>query len=274
MNSLKEEECYRTMRCIDFIFDEKQLSDFGMMICSFDNSESSPTDANLEYITNTPPDSDVLNFYGSKYEGQLSWNIGICKNPCCNPEPGYITSDEERMLKKWLVRKDGYKWLHFIDDEDYYDINYNVKINASSNQIGGRTIGLLLTITADSSYGYTDEIENMITLNKNDYIYIDVQSDDIGYIYPVINITPLESGDLELINTSDSQMHTKIKNASVGKTYTLDAKNEIQNGILPENFNWIFPRFVVSDDINENIFTSNLSVEITFIYRLIRKVLV
>jgi hypothetical protein len=94
------------MKAYDFMYDNKNLSDFGFMICNF-GDKSLETVSNGSVITfNT-----VSSFGGSKhnltstqYENCLEATIQVCKNSCTS-EVSEISVSEFRELTRWLNRK-------------------------------------------------------------------------------------------------------------------------------------------------------------------------
>lgn len=96
------------MYCTDFEYDGKRLSEYGMMICSFNGSEdleavSSGADISFQQLRSGT--SDNFNLYSSVYESPYTITFQICKNPCLSNEHMDIHPEEISAIQKWLCRK-------------------------------------------------------------------------------------------------------------------------------------------------------------------------
>lgn len=58
------------------------------------------------------------------------------------------------MLRRWLIRKDGYHWIHFLQ-RDFEDIFYKVTIHLNPFYVSGRLIGYEATVTSNCEYGFS-----------------------------------------------------------------------------------------------------------------------
>ena len=99
------------MKAFDFLYDNKNLSDFGLIICNFGDKNIDTVSDGAEILFNTV---SVQN--GSKheltsveYEDCLETTIQICKYSCSSGIQE-ITEVEHRQLTRWLNRK---KFLKF-----------------------------------------------------------------------------------------------------------------------------------------------------------------
>ena len=54
------------MFATDFLFDQHYASDFGLMICSFDQSPETASGGEIEYNTVKTPGRDRFSFYGAQ----------------------------------------------------------------------------------------------------------------------------------------------------------------------------------------------------------------
>ena len=140
------------MKATDFEFDNRRLSEFGMVLCQFGGSKG------LETITDGAPTSftTVPTMNGSKhnltsvgYEECLEATWEICKHSC-NGGIQEITPIEHRNLTAWLCRK---KFLKLkILDESNIDLYYEAKIDVSRIEIDGKLYGLELTVTTNRPF--------------------------------------------------------------------------------------------------------------------------
>ena len=131
------------MICTNFVFDNESLSDYGMIICTFDKSNgTSWSGGDITFNTQKAPSSDVQTFYTSNAGTPLSCSFDICKSPCLIEKDGidYITQKEYSALSRFLKRRDGFHWLQF-DNEGYEDIHFNSKFDMQPYEIGGKTVG-------------------------------------------------------------------------------------------------------------------------------------
>jgi phage-related protein len=261
------------MYATDFLFDTNLLSDFGLMIGSFDNGVSTATGGSIEFTVVKPPNSDRFNFYGAQCNEVLEWEFSIIKMPC-KTEDMYFTEIEERQLAQWLVRRDGYKLFQFHQDD--YDVYYYVQINMIPHQVNGKTVGFDLTVTSNAGYGYSQELTQIFTINNKTSAEFNLYGDVNDYILPVITITN-GSGSFYISNDSDlSQSKSNQKQTSftnVKSTLIIDSENDIITG-LPSttDWNWYFPRLVNGTNVITTNSTKNL--DITIKYREQRRVII
>lgn len=95
------------------------------------------------------------------------------------------------------------------------------------------------------------------------------ESDDIGYIYPDIQIKCLSSGDLKITNSIENRT-TIIKNCSTNEVISVDENLNISTSLsshkLYNDFNFVFFRIANSYENNQNIISVNIPCEITIKY--------
>lgn len=260
----------------DFIFDGQKASDHGVVICSFDGEYQPVTGGEVEFEVVKPPDNDKFEFYGAQYTTPLEWNISIMKNPCnkTDDKDFCFSNDEERMIYKWLQRRDGYHWFSFCNQYEDGEVYFNVKINVVPHYISGRTMGFDLTITADSAFGYSPLKKKVGTLSKSSPFILYVDTDTKGYILPEFNITG--SGNFYISNDSDpvrnkaNKKEAKFTGAS-GTMY-MNSEYGILDGIDLSNFSCRFLRLVDG----KNVFTtdSTNAIKLEIFYREVRRVVV
>ncbi len=258
------------MDAANFIFDGKSLNDFGFIICEFNGETNTSTSPSITYTTLKTPDNDRRRFLSSNYEEVISFEVSIAKYESKkNILP--INSFEDRAIRKWLCREDGFHEL-VIEQDDFYNIYYNAQINITPQMVCGRICGYRLTITTDNVYGYTELLETEFDINDSiPYIFLAL-SDRADYFYPIWEITPMQNGDLHLKVLEDiNQTNTILKSVKENNVITINSENGIIEGISPDNFNWQLPRIVQGYDETINTITSTLSCHIKLKYRLARK---
>lgn len=293
---------------MDFEFDGKTLSSFGMIMFYDGVREEQLAVSGMAFETIKSALSDISLKAGYSYNENYSTTLLIMKNCCeakCIDDPerpyysvngtnltitlGYcenqkdliiddkITCDDEQYLTdmeistltKWLVRKQ-YKWFKWSDRYVYYKAqNVIEKI-----YYGEKVIGLAVTVNTNAPYGFTDELHEEFTGVTE--FEITNQTDEEGYIYPDMEVTVNEDGDLILTNEFDGSI-TIVGNVVSGEKITFRGNvQEIESTEatheLPPDFNFVFPRLCNLYGSNVNNFTSNLSCNIDIKYRGIRKV--
>lgn len=264
----------------DFLFDGKELSSFGYMICSFDSVgfENLPV-SELTYHTVQSPLSAKALKTSASYEDSLSKTITICRQTCDSNSLLTITAEDISKLTGWLCRKD-YKWFRFITDDStgMDEVFYEAQINLQKVMHGDRCVGLSLTIHTNRPYGVTPEITIHAQPDKdgNSTMHINVYSDEEGYIYPELLLTLREAGTLEITNHAEGRI-TRIIDCMEGECI------QIHGGILQiesthdaqsifHRFNYQFPRLYRTYEQAENILSFNLNCDVELKYRGIRKV--
>lgn len=263
----------KTVKALDFEFDNKRLSDFGMMLCKFD-SDSMETVEGVKISFNTVP---TLN--GAKhelvsyaYEDCLETTLQICKHSCAKGVQA-ITTTEYRELTKWLNRK---KFLKFkILDEDYIDLYFEVMFNTSKIEMDGKTIGLELEVMTNRPYALKEpRIINIKNLEQDGRHFINDTSYEEGYIYPYTEIIINQDGNLKIHNAIENR-DTYIANCKKGEVITMDypviqssdSSHNIQN-----DFNWQFFRVANTFENSRNDLTISLPCSVKVEYSPVVKV--
>lgn len=272
------------MFATDFLFDRHYAGDFGLMVCSFDQSPETASGGEIEYNAVKTPGRDRFSYYGAQRNTAIEWHFSICKNPDRNQTP-YFTQYEESRIAKWLLQTDGYKLFRFCQ-EGYEDIFYHACINMTPHQILGQTVGFDLTVTSDCAYGFTGVITQKAVLSKTaPALEFRVQSDVNACILPRVRIRG--AGSFQISNEADSgHPAAAFQNLSAGETPELIMDSDadtvfIQKGDAaaplpdPDMFNWRFLRLV--DGINRIVLletTKTESIEIEIQYREPRRIIV
>lgn len=262
----------------DFVYDGEYLSDYGFIICSFDSA----TGANVvsrgsELTFNTMPIANGTKheLNSAKYENCLEITCDICKDPdLC----GYDYSDriiseyEHKKIINWLNRKQ-FLPLSFESDYDhkcYFDASFNIE----NIYIGDVLYGFRLTIYTSRPFGYGENIQEEIEiLESNSFAVLDINSDELGYIYPTLKIKFNKSGgDIVITNeTYSSDLPMKISNCTIGETVIIDCENQMIDTSKPEHdicndFNFRFLKLGNSYRNNENKIKVSLPCTISITY--------
>lgn len=259
------------MFATDFLFDSQRSSDFGCMICSFDDNSETATGGEMEYNVVKTPDTDKFTFYGSQSTSVITWKFSICKKPCKNNNM-YFTQYEESMIAKWLIKTDGYRLIQFEQD-GYEDIFYNVYINMLPHQIMGKTVGFDLTVTSDHAYGFTDIIKIKQRIDSSTQLKFNVHSDINTYILPIVKIYRGSTmiGNFSINNHSDTALTNSILNKpiifeNIEGNIVMNSDIETIEGLSNANdFNWNFIR--LKDGLNIITTDSDIGFDIELLYR-------
>ena len=269
------------MYAYDFEYDGKLLSEYGFMVCRFDEAGGpEAADAGSEITFVTAPMQAGKRFVagGSKYDKCLTTTFQICKNPCdFNAEEMEISADEFRALSRWLNRRE-FLWFHNYDWQEPEKIRPWVRASFSlaKIEIGGVTYGIELTMTTDSPFGYGEEIveEFTFTQNKLSELLVDY-NDEIGETYPALTITCGSAGTLT-ISDDRTDCECSVDNCISGEVISFSGDTQIitsSNALhdLANDFNYDFFRFGNTFDDRENTVTVNMPCTVELRYRPIWK---
>lgn len=270
------------MYAVDFSYDGQYLSDYGLVICSFDGPSGSETVSAGSKITfNTVPMHSGKNYSltGTQYDECITATFSIAKNPCYheNSNNMKITNEEYRDIMRWLNRRGFLKFQIFDENETERDAcYYNASFNVEKVLLGGELYGLTLTMETDKPFGYGEERTFLYRMKVGaEYDLWDL-SDEIGYIYPNMIITCNESGDLQLENLTEECL-MEIKNCSAGEVITIDGTSQIitttykESHAIYDDFNFEFFRVGNTFNNRNNIITTTLPCTLEIRYEPIIK---
>lgn len=262
------------MKTSDFAYDNKNLSDFGMIICNF-GSKGLETKTNGSEITfNTVPalSGSEHKLISTEYENCLETTLQICKHSCAGGVQE-ITATEHRQLMRWLNRKRHLKFK--LLDEDNIDLYHEAIINVSKIELDGKLVGLELNIFTNRPFALkeprTININNLIT--NGAYSFNDTSYEE-GYIYPHTEITITESGNLDIYNALENR-NTCIANCIAGEVIVMDypiIQSSISSHNIQNDFNWNFFRVANTFDNSRNDLTISIPCRIKIEYSPIVKV--
>ena len=258
----------------DFIFDNRSLSSFGMILCRFDSSGLETIDG-ISITFNTIPtmNGQKYELTNVQYEDCLETTLQICKHSCADGIQE-ITPSEYREISKWLGRKKFLK-LKFLD-EYHIDLYYEAAFtNINKIELEGRLYGLELTVITNRPFALLEEKEITIeNKEKNGKHSINDASYEEGYIYPHVEITISEKGDLNIYNTIEDR-NTLIKNCVVGEVITMDypvIQSSLSSHKIQNDFNWNFFRIANNYNNSRNDLIISLPCTIKMVYSPIVKV--
>ena len=255
-----------------FTYDGKSSDDFGLIICEFSNSGSSDSSGGqIEFAKiSTPIQNRWYKTGNANYSEALQFEFEVAKS---NFEK--IDTYEYSAISRWLVKKDDYKDFMIIRT-DYDNIHFYAQMNTSPIEISGSIYGIKITGICDSPFGYNQLIEKEF-VGCGEYIIIDT-SDEIGYIYPDIEINVNSACDIKIINETDKREFF-IKDCVPNEVITINGRYlTISTTALLHNIhdciNYKFPRIVNDYNKRKNIFKIEGDCTVKMQYRPIRKVVI
>lgn len=255
----------------DFEYDGQYLKNWGCMICYTDVSSNFET---LDYVAQRTFDT-ISQHYGKKfgltvsyYEDRIEVSFQICKYSC-NTQMTYFTPDEIRELRRWLSRPRYHKFK--LIQPKWADYYLNGSFNISELQLCGRTYVLELNFVSDSPLVRHEPIKKIFEIidpKTDKFTFFDI-SDEIGYIYPNLEIECLSDGNLDIYNSIEDR-HTVIKNCSNGEKITFNDSLVMTTSVdlhkIQNDFNYKPFRISNSYESRKNIISSSIPVRITFEY--------
>lgn len=265
------------MKAIDFEFDGRRLSEFGMILCRFDSGGLDTVDGvQITFNTISTQNGKKHELTSVQYEDCLETTLHICKYSCSGGVQE-ITDTEHRQLTRWLNRKRFLKLK--ILDEDHIDLYYEALINVSKIELDGKLIGLELGVYTNRPHALKEpriiNINNTVAEGKHS---INDTSHEEGYIYPYTKITigdiGLEKKTLVITNAIENRK-TVIENCVANEVITMDypiiqssdSSHNIQN-----DFNWNFFRVANTFENSRNDLTISLPCSIKVEYSPIVKI--
>ena len=258
----------------DMIIGDFKLSDYGLMLASFENDSGTGEDelgmdheTIEEFIGNNP----VPVYLGAKYSNKLKPTATIIKNPCSSTDP-YFTEHECRDILRQLTGFYGYKQMHVISENPDELLYYFVRVvSANYHKIGGKVAGIILNMECDSQFAWSKEYNYEYKVKPGDVIKFYNTSDVLyDYLKPVVTITADSKIDkLNIINLRDNNWTTTLKNIAPDETITMNSKLEKlstskENKNILDDFNFHFIRFV--SGINEIEIDGDITLTISFRY--------
>lgn len=262
------------MKAFDFEFDNKRLSDFGFILCSFGSKGIDIVSDGAKVTFNTVSVQNGLKreLTSAVYEDCLETTLQVCKHSCSGGVQE-ITATEHRELTRWLSRKRFLKLK--ILDEDHIDLYYEVLINVGKIELYGKLMGLELSVTTNRPFALKEPKIIMIKNTEQDGKHsIHDTSHEEGYIYPKTEIVVNADGNLNIHNAIEDR-DTYIANVSTGEIIIMDypvIQSSISSHNIQNDFNWNFFRVANTIENSRNDLTISLPCTIKVEYSPIVKV--
>lgn len=264
------------MKALDFEYDGLLLSDFGFMICNFDDNSFDTVSNGSQISFNTTPilrGNKVL-LTDTSYKDCLETTFSICKNPCKTSshdlEP--ISQDEIRQIMRWLNRKDFHKFK--IIEEGYENVFFEGSFNINKTMLNGEVIAFELNLTTNRPFALQEPVRFSFDIGANQEKVLSDKSDEIGFIYVEAEIVCKASGDLIVTNDIENRK-TIIKNCTSGEILKLNSpiiETSISSHKVQNDFNYNFLRLANTLYERRNRLTFSLPCSVKITYTPIRKV--
>jgi len=269
------------MYALDFEYDGHYLSDYGFMLCTFDGSRGAQvvdSGCNIQFNKVATNGGKKSSLTSTQYSDCLQATFQICKDPekYLTEEELMITKDEYRDIARWLNRGQFCRFQIIYDvSDDVYNSEpcyYNASFNIKRITIGDKVFGVELTMETDSPFGYGSEIEIEKTLDATSGYSFTIydNSDDIGYIYPDIELICLSSEDYTIV-CEPFGTTTTIGGCTQGETIDLYGNSKIISTSLDAHnvaadFNFSFPKIGNTFESSKNTITVNAPCIIKITY--------
>jgi phage-related protein len=252
-----------TIQEYNFIFNGTSNEEFGVILCKFDSTSSSSNDEETEITTSKTYGSDIFHLVNIDYTNPLRFTLTICKQ-----DGTYFNSEEQRSIKKWLCRTDGYHWL-YIDQDDLYDIRYRVIISFGEMvDISGRNGGMTFNVQCDSPFPYSHEKIVSRTCNSGTLTFDVFNDSDFAeadkILYPNIVITSATTGNISIKNntTNEEMLFTNCLNGEVITITEDEIPSTTANRTIIDYWNYNSIYFV--DGLNNVTISGNCTVKLTY----------
>lgn len=261
----------------DITFDGISLNDLGYTVVSFDGARQGEIDTDSQFKYN-----HIFSMRGKKqpfitavYEDPLEMDIYIAKD-FCNANTKDITVAEMAALKKTLVRPTP-KVLTVSGNTAYSNVYWVGSFNVEEYVFGDRRVGAHLKFECDAPFGYYTDVTLTGNLSANGSTTYTSASNEIGYVYPQLEITLKSSGNLELYNAADGRT-TKVNNCARGEVLTFTKNLQLSSSVsghdVLSDFNFVFYRVNNTFSSGVNTLRSNLAISYKITYTPIAKVVI
>lgn len=261
----------------DFEYDGLLLSDFGCIMCSFDSTglETVTNGSNITFNTSPVLKGSKHVLTDMKYEECLTTTFEICKNPCNYVEQSdaYFNIEEITAIARWLNRKEFLKFK--LIKEGYENIYFEGSFNVNRKMLGDDCVGMELTMTTNRPFALYETIKKTFKATTSSHVEIfkDI-SDEIGFIYPDVEITCNANGNLTIHNSIENR-DTVIKNCVAGEVITMKypvISSSIPTHKIQNDFNYNFFRVANTYRERGNKITFSLPCTMKISYNPVRKV--
>ena len=159
------------MKAKDFEFNNKRLSEFGLVLCQFGGSKGLETvtdGAPINFTTVPSMRGTKHNLTSSQYEDCLETAFQVCKHSCTDGIQE-ITPTEHRKITAWLCRPRFLK-LKLLDESNV-DLYHEAKISVSRIELDGKLMGLELNVTTNRPFALKEPRNIVINCIEGQEVY-------------------------------------------------------------------------------------------------------
>lgn len=240
-----------------FSYDGISSEVYNLVIGSFSGSDDGTQEmGNVEITTVKAPHSNTFLKANATYNSPIVMTFSIMKMNCADMNDYIFTEREIGFISRWLARKD-YKKLKFYQD-GWDSIHYNAILKVNQHMVGGECVGFDITATCDAPWGYDrTQTTNIDASSGSADVQIYDDSDEIGELYPRVEIDVIEGGNIEITNNFTGKT-TKIRNCIAGEQILLTKMAIESSECIPDDtgatydykgrhktlyddFNWTWP---------------------------------
>lgn len=244
----------------DFIYDNIPLSGFGLTLCRFESSsmETVSAGSQISFELGTVPGREKRNLIDRSYQETLTAVFQAAKIE--NGIAGELSAAELSALMRWLNRRDRFCRFKLIR-EGYEQLYTYASFNVGKIEVSGKVVGLELSMSTLYPYLLEEQPPLICEISAEGLtLTLTDNSDEIGHIYPYLEICCRSEGDFSLSNSREERT-TRIQGCRAGEIITLDGENLIVRSSdpqhrIPDDFNYVFPRIVNSFTNRENRLTA------------------
>ena len=257
------------MRAYDFEYDSIRLSDFGMTLCSFDSIgvETISNGSEITFNTVSTLGGAKHELTSAEFENCITATFQICNNLCDNPTE-MISLEKARDIMRWLNRKSFHKFKLIDIDGEYTGIYFESSFNVSKVEINGTLVGFELEMITNRPHAIADLVTVKLDAEAGETLNIYNKSDLEGSIYPNMEITIGEDGDLKIYNEMEDRTMV-INNCVKGEVIKIEypiISSSIASHKVQNDFNWVFFRLssTFKDKLNKVSSSLPCSSELTY----------
>jgi len=254
---------------LDFEYDGEYLKDWGYIICSTESKglETIKSDSQLTFDTISQFNGKLNPLTTSHYDDHIEITFQICKFSCENGVTP-ISVYESREIKRWLNRPEFHRFK--LIQPNWADIYMEGSFNVNDVKLNTETYILELTFISNRPFSLHEPVtyKFQTSIEDNVFSFYDM-SDEIGYIYPHIEIICLEDGDLEIHNSNEDRttiINNCRQNEKITFTKELVFYSSIPEHKIQNDFNYTFLRISNSYGNRKNILTFSKPVKVKMIY--------
>lgn len=216
------------MYATDFEYDDRLLSDYGFIICSFDGTSGANTIDIGQKLTFNKASTNKGKYHsltGVQYDDCLELSFEIAKNPDIY-ENMTISAEEYRDITRWLNRPTFNKFRLYSFENEMEPCYFEASFNVSKITVGEVLCGLSLDMITNRPFGFGRErVERFDFSDATKECKLTDCSDEIGYIYPTsLKIVCEKDGDI-IISNALTDSRTAIKNCVSGEEVIIDGRS-------------------------------------------------